>query len=341
MAAVFSIFSFNTTIAMHSGTLANWLAMALGFTIFGLILKLQEKMSFKLLLALILAGASIFLIHYWSSLFFLLVLGCYMSLILLEKGNRRTKLVVVMSLLVSVMLFAFFSGKLTSYLSISYGFAEKIRSPEVLILFWKRLPIFIDSWFFGALANPFMMALALIGIALCFHQKTNFRRLLISWTLVGSLLSIFVSPIGKYVDQWLMWRAIYLIPFQIPAALGLVYLITKLGTLKQSQHGVKENSEDISDAKSSSFAKNENFRVIFYLVINYGVTALLLTLDFPILGALIFFNYFFLTLIVHLKTQKRDVSSILVFMFTMFVTLVLFNYALRTLAPLTIHRMQP
>jgi len=341
MAAVFSIFSFNTTIAMHAGILANWFANALGFMIFGLVLKLQEKMSLKFLFAAILASASVFFIHYWSGVFFALVLGCYLFLTLLERRGSSTKFVVAIVLLASVIVIAIFSSGLASHFFISYGSSENAGPTEVFFIFWIKLPIFIDSWFFGALANPVMITLALIGIVACFYQKTKFSRILVSWTLVGSLLSVFLSSIGRNVNQWVMWRTLYLIPFQIPAALGLFFLLAKLGSLRPSRSTIQWDSGGALHVKSSQRShKNENSIVILYLIIDYVVAALLLALDFPILWSLIFFNYFFLTLIVHFRIQKRDNSSILIFMFTFFVTLLLFNYALRSLAPLTVHRMQ-
>lgn len=342
VAAIFSIFSVNTTVAMHAGILANWLAMALGFTMFSLVLKLQEKVSLKLLFVAILVLASAFFVHYWSTVFFLLVLGCYALLTLLQRGSLSTKFVVALAVLASVALVAIFSSGFALNFFISYGFTENINPPEAFVLFWTRLPIFIDSWFFGALANPVMIALALIGIVVCFYQRTNFCRILISWTVVGSLLSIFVSPIGRYTNQWLTWRTLYLIPFQIPATLGLFFLVAKLRSLKQSSRNIQSDDGDVRHVESSSsLLKDENLKMILYIIVNFIVCALLLTLDFPILGALIFLNYLVLTLIINFKIRKRADNSILVFMFVMLVVLLLLNYALRSLAPLTVHRMQP
>jgi len=342
IAAVFSILSFSTTIAMHAGILANWLAMALGFIMFGLFLKFQEKMSFKLLFATILASASVFLIHYWSGIFFLSTLGCYMFLMLLERRRHSIKLIVAIILLASVILIAPFSSNLISQFYISNGSEESMNFADIFVAFWKRLPIFIDYWFFGALANPVMMALALLGIALCFYQRTNFSRLLISWTIVGSMLSVFLSPIGRYMNQWLTWRSLYLIPFQIPAALGLFFLVSKLGSMQQDIGNVQQDGRNHQHSKSSSsLLKNQNFRVILYLIVDYVVAAVLLTLDFPILLVLLIFNYPVLTLIFHFKIHERDYCPILAFVLVLFVTLLLFNYGLRSLAPLTVHRMQP
>jgi len=340
-ASVFSIFSFTTTVAMHAGILANWLAAALGFIMFGLVLRLKEKMSLKLFFAAVLVAASVFLVHYWSGVFFLLVLGCYMFVILSGRRRDHTKLVVALILLVSVILLALLSSRLVSYL-VSYGFTENMGSTNFFVLFWKKLPILIDSWFFGALANPVIIALAFIGIVRCFCQQTDLSRLLISWVVVGSLLSVFSSLLGKNMNEWLIWRTIYLIPFQIPATLGLFFLIEKLGSIRENECSIQRDEGAVQRVKSSnSFQGNENFKVVFTLVIDYIVCAFLLALDFPIFGALIFFNYLVLTLIVHFKLRKRDNSSIVIFLFVMFVILLLFNYALRSLAPLTVHRLQP
>lgn len=342
VAAVFSLFSFNTTIAMHAGLLANWLAMASVFVMSGFVLKLQEKMSYKILSATILASASVFLIHYWTGIFFSLVLACYLFLVLWELRGHNTKFAVALIFSATAIGIALLSNILTPHLFVSYGYTENTGVIDAFALFWTRLPIFIDSWFFGAFANPVLMGLALVGIVVCFYQKTNFHRLLVSWTIVGSLLSVFVAPIGKNMNQWLMWRTLYLIPFQIPATLGLFFLAAKFESIRQNTPSFKRNSETVHFAEfSPNFPKKSTFIVILYLLIDYMASALLLTLNFPILAALVVFNYIILTLIIHFKFKGRENYSILVFIFVMLVTTLLFNYTLRSLAPLTVHRSQP
>ena len=340
LSAVFTIFSFNTTIAMHAGVLANWLALGLTFVFFGLVLKLQEKRTSKYFFAATLGSAVILLIHYWTWMLSLLVLFCYGLLTWFERKGYNLKVKVVMFLLASLTLASLFLNPLSAYFFPSYGSTSDLGSMNVAVLFWTKLSLFIRYWFFGALANPVMMTLATIGIVLCFSQRTSFRRLLISWTVVGSLLSILTSPIGKNWNQWIMWRALYMIPFQIPAALGLCFL---LGWLGLKARGIKNAQFDRADIRYiGSFRSliSGSYAAIIYLLVNYTLSALLLNFDFSVLVVLILLNCFVVTLILHFKVRKND-SSVLIFLFTLVVTLFLFNYTLRTLAPLALNRMQP
>lgn len=343
-AAAFSTFSFTTTIAMHAGMLANWLDMALGFVMFGLLLGLQKKTRLKLLFVAILTAAVVFLVHYWSGLFFLLVLGCYLLTTLLEQRNLSFKLAVAAVLVTSAVLAALLLSDLALQLFAPYGISsgfEVTRPVEFAVAFWTRLPILIDTWFFGALANPIILALSLVGIALCFHQRTSFNRLLISWTIVGALLSVLVSPIGKDMDQWLLWRTLYLIPFQVLATIGFFFFVAKLGELRTTE-GVAQLNHGVTHCNKYSFSfLDERSFAVLALLIGYASTAFLLTLNFPVVPTLLLFNYPIITLVAHFKMRKRAGNTVLVFVFVLLVTLMLFNYVLRSLAPLAVHRLQP
>lgn len=339
IAAVFSIFSFSTMIGMHAGIAANWFAFALGFVMLGLVLKLQERISLGLIIGVILTLLSILLIHYWSGVFFLLVLGCYVFLMFLERGRHNSKFVVAMILSASAIVILLFSSGIASQLFISAGSAENAGLSDVFALFWTKLSVLIDTWFFGSLANPLFILLSIIGIVICFNEGTKFGRLLISWTIVGSLLTIFLSPVGRNVDQWLLWRALYLIPFQIPAALGLFYFISRLRLSKKTQPEAGMSNASVQPTQSSYLTKQS--MILLSLTAEYVVSAALLTLNFPILGALVLMNCLAITSIVHFEIREKDYSSVVVALFVVFVILLLFNHALRSVAPLTVHRMQP
>ncbi len=340
LSAIFTIFSFNTTIAMHAGILANWLAMGLAFVLFGLVLKLQKKRTLKHFLGVALVSAAIFLVHYWAWTFFSLVLVCYGLLTWFERKGYNLKVKVAVFLLASLTLASVLLSVPSSYFFSSYGSVSDLGPMDVAFLFWTRLPLFINEWFFGALANPVMMTLATIGIVLCFSQRTSFRRLLISWAVVGSLLYILASPIGKNMNQWIMWRALYMIPFQIPAALGLCFLFDLLRLKARPMKNVQSDRADVPYIGSLSSSTSENYAVIFYLLVNYALSSFLLNFDFPVLVVLILLNCFVVTVILHFKVKKND-SFVLIFIFSLVVTLFLFNYTLRSLAPLALNRMQP
>jgi len=336
---VFTVFSFNTTIAMHAGILANWLAIGLAFIFFGLVLQLEKKRTLKHFLLATTVWAAIFFTHYWSWMFFSLVLVCYGLLTWLQREKCNLKIKVLV-LLLALFAFASLLFHLPSlFFFSSYGSSADFSPMNLTLLFWTRLPLFIHYWFFGALANPVMMTLAIFGMVLCFGQRNSFRRLLISWTVVGSLLSILTSSIGKNMNQWIMWRALYDIPFQIPAALGLYFLLSWLG---RKAHAIESVQFDRTDSPHSFFCSSvsENYVVIIYFLVNYIISALFLILDFPVFLVLILLNCFVVTLFLHFKV-KEDVSSVLVFVFALVVTLFLFNYTLRSLAPLALNRMQP
>jgi hypothetical protein len=345
IAAVFSIFSFTTTISMHAGTLANWLAIPLGFVTFGLVLKLLKKPTAKLFLAVTITLISLFLVHYWTGLFFVAVLISYLALELLKERPISVKLVFAGVILVLVALITVFFNDIFSRLLIPYGisnvFTESVNPVEMIGLFWMRLPILIDSWFLGALANPILIGLGLVGAIMCFYRKNRLSRLLISWTIVGSLLTILVSPIGADMSQWLLWRTLYLVPFQVQAAIGFWFVSSKLASLGQNGSDFKQHYKSLCGLKSQNgFKRNQNFMIILYISTDFVISAFL-GLNVPTLLSLILLNYLILTLIIYLKTKPTEHNLVLVFIFNLLIVLVLFNCTLRSLAPLTVHRFLP
>lgn len=345
IAAVFSIFSFTTTISIHAGILANWFAVALGFVVFGLVIKLLEKITLKLVLVAVAALMSLFLVHFWTGLFFVAVLASFLALILWERRRFSVKLAVAgIILALGVLIVVFFSG-LLSRLLIPYGisnvFTNGVSSEEMILLFGTRLSVLIDSWFLGALANPVIVGLSLIGTIVCFYRRTPLSRLLISWTVVGSLLSLLVSPIGADMNQWLLWRILYLIPFQILAALGLGFIGSKLLDLERNKSDFTVPSKGLSNLKSQNESTGyRDLLVVFYLVTDFMISAVL-SLSLPALVSFIFLNYLILTLIIHFEIRTRGYNQILVFMFSFLIVLALLNYTLRSLAPLSVTRFLP
>jgi MFS family permease len=338
-AALFSLFSLNTTIAMHSGILANWFAMALGFMGFGLILKLEKRSDVKIILATIVVWFTLFLIHYWSAAFFLIVLGFYLFLRSFERFGKKRKLILG-TLLIGIASLAIVSSEyLISIFFAPYGSTQNANHANIAVLFWTKLQTLIDSWFFGAFANPVMFILTIIGATSYFYRRTSFNRLITAWTICGSLLSVLVSPIGANMNQWLTWRTLYLLPLQISAALGIFVLVSKLRTKEDGIYLKTGDNNPMRRPLTSSPYKQE-IMTVFYLGIGYGFGAFLLVLGIPIVLVLVFLSPLVVSLI-NLKSKRTEKNVILAFIFVTFVTLVLFNYTLRSLAPLTLNRMQP
>lgn len=344
IAAVFSVFSFTTTISMYAGTLANWLAVALGFVVFGIVIKLLKKVTLKLFLALTVALMAVFLVHYWTGLFYTAVLASYVALVLWERRRFSAKLAVAGVILALGILIAVFSSGVLTRLFIPYGisnvFTTGVSPQKMIALFGTRLSVLIDSWFLGALANPVMIGLSVIGISVCFYRRSGLSRLLISWTVAGSLLSILVSPIGANMNQWLLWRILYLIPFQVLAAFGLGFISSKLVGIGQKSN-FSLSSKILCNLKSQNESIGyQDLLIVLYLVTDFAISAVL-SLSLPVLFSFIFLNYVILTLIIHFKIRTRGYNKILVFMFSFLIVLALLNHTLRSLAPLSVDRFLP
>jgi len=58
----------------------------------------------------------------------------------------------------------------------------------------------------------------------------KFNRLILCWLVAPSLVILALVPSSEY----LYWRIIYVIPFQIPAAIGLHWLLNKVKSMIDS-----------------------------------------------------------------------------------------------------------
>jgi hypothetical protein len=94
-----------------------------------------------------------------------------------------------------------------------------------LTLLLPSLSHMADRWVGGAFGSPLVYILGILGMASMVDLQKNFNRLLLCWVLVPSL-AIFALVPGM---ESLYYRIAYVIPFQIPVAVGFSWLLWRLG----------------------------------------------------------------------------------------------------------------
>jgi hypothetical protein len=81
----------------------------------------------------------------------------------------------------------------------------------------------VRLWVGGVFGNPLLVVLAVFGV-FCFADfAKRFNRLVLLWVAVPSLALFGVSPSTFYV-----YRLVYLVPFQVLAAAGLYWIVSRL-----------------------------------------------------------------------------------------------------------------
>jgi hypothetical protein len=226
LSSFLTAFSINTTVGVFAGIFANWLALSWIMLFFAVLLNVPVKgLKFSIPLAFFL-NFLILATHAWTWIFLVMILLTYLVLklgpmiirerdIKLEKDCKTVLLIILANVFIIAIMFLIMSRselvQLSSEVLITFNFQNSIESFSILIF---TIRYYVGS-FFG---NPIIFLFAIIGVFMLKDLKNNFRILIVSYLLVASMITIFVG-------QFWQWRILYMVPFQILAALGYAYIV--------------------------------------------------------------------------------------------------------------------
>ncbi|MCP8314404.1 MAG: hypothetical protein H3Z53_08565 [archaeon] len=240
LSSIFSVFSFQTTAGMYGYLLANWFIIIEMMLFFTFLLKSLEKHSIIYSLIAGLISIAALLTHPYTWLIMISILFSYITLtFLIRSGIRKDILFLLIPLVIIIMVFVpyfiYFSGSMYGTSSF-WGFVEymlmvmKNINISNFVDLQPALSLMVQRWVGGAFGNPLIIALAILGMASMADLSKSFHRLVLCWILVPSLAFFLIVS----SQEWLYWRIVYVIPFQIPAAIGLYWLLNKLRSMLHS-----------------------------------------------------------------------------------------------------------
>ncbi len=222
LAAILSVFSFNTTVGIWAGFYANWLALVEVFLFLAVLLGFSRSPSNTKLFILTILSLSILLTHPWTWVIVLLVTTVFIGS--LWKDTRKTILVRCLVLILIINVLVDFAknqifGSLVAAQDASMSLSHSGVSQS--LGFWPNI---ISGLFFaydGLLANAILLGLSLIAIFYLKFQN-QFERLLILWVALSSLPFPFLSSL-------LQTRILYNLPFSTLTTIGLILAIPQIG----------------------------------------------------------------------------------------------------------------
>jgi hypothetical protein len=223
LASFLTAVSFQTLIGIYAGFYANWFALVIGYLSFVFLFRYLKKAgNHNLVLYWVLLVLLLFAhVYTWSVL--TLVAGIF--LVIMLKLNIYTKKRVILLLLISLSTVAIDFARSPSITSHT-GIASDIRVANVYGIgvqqFFGRWDNLDDSvhGFFGAMFGNFMI----LVLGLYWLLRSDFRQP--STVLLMIFLSMAVIPVS--VGDWVVQtRILYEIPFQIPTAIALSYILTR------------------------------------------------------------------------------------------------------------------
>jgi hypothetical protein len=250
MSSLFSSFSFQITVGLFGYFLANWLAIIESLVLMIFLLNSFEKQSWKYLAASAVMGFSVLLTHPYTWDVLMAILIIYFAWALIGKRSRREReILLLILLLASNFLFytvyalaPFGKGISSSAGGGIYEVGSGISVSNLLNL-QRNVAMIVQSYVGGLLGNPLLVLLAIVGVFSMFDFAKRFNKIMILWIAVPALALLAVSPDPYY------YRFLYLIPIQIQAAVGVVWIMTRLEVVK------------------SWFKTNRNFRIFKILIV--------------------------------------------------------------------------
>jgi hypothetical protein len=231
--SLFSAFSFQVTVGLFSYFMANWLAIIESLILLVFLMKSSKKQSWKYMTASAVMGMTVLLTHpyTWDVLMAILIL--YSAWALIIKRSRRKREILLLALLLASN-FAFYTAYALAPFGKGLGSAEQGNLHQValgvnvsnILNLQNNLTSIVQSFVGGLLGNPLLILLAVVGVFSMFDFAERFNKIMMLWVVVPSLALLAVSPDPYY------YRFLYLIPIQVQAAAGLLWIINKLGYVR-------------------------------------------------------------------------------------------------------------
>jgi hypothetical protein len=222
LASFITAVSFHTLIGIYAGFYANWLALIIGYSSFVFLFRFLKKPSklnlvlYSNLLILTLLSHT----HTWSML--AIVMAIFLVVMLALNYYHRKRIVLLLLIVVSSVIIdvgrAALLGTTTGF-ELNIEQATQNAGPSNFVNRWENLTHTVQVFVGGQLSNSIVF---LLGLYWLFYS--NLREVATIYIMIFLSLGIIPFLFGDYTIQS---RVFHNIPFQIPAAIGLSYIIRK------------------------------------------------------------------------------------------------------------------
>jgi hypothetical protein len=238
LAAFLTVVSFQVLIGIFAGFYANWIALITGYFSLGFLFRfLHHPQTSTLMIFAALLIATLFAhVYTWTIISFCAAIFLIL-LLLLRRRDYSRKAILLALVIVGVSAAVDISKSLAT--NSSSGIFQDVElsgtlmGPEEFTRRWDILIFTVYSGLGGIMANSVVMLLGLYWVFKSDYKKPSTLFLLV-------FLSMAILPL--FFGDWVIQsRTIYLIPFQIPASLGLSYLLVKKKPEKANLYTSKQN----------------------------------------------------------------------------------------------------
>jgi len=230
LSSILSVFSLSNVVGGTIGLLSNWFSLSLWFLTIFLLLRYIKGRSKMLFLGAIFASVAAMLSHSWTWEVLMGIIFIYEIYSFMIKKTTQFELKSVITFLglngiFRILYFYFRPGQQSWTISTSGQMARGLFQPLMIFSYFYKV------WGLTSLSSQYsnflIPALGVIGMVTIIKRRNTLDRMLTAWFFLCSL-GVYASQIRGEV-MWMpdshAWRFLYLIPYHIPAAQGLINLI--------------------------------------------------------------------------------------------------------------------
>jgi len=222
-----------TAAGMYTGIVASWVALTIWTLslVFLFVAKSRGKFLASIL-GLTFGSLAVLLIHPWTWLGMIVQLIAYPVIVAVLRLKRsfRDFVAVLVAVLCNLGVLAFsllYMAKTQGWRiseALSLG-QNAIGSKYFGFGSWEIIVFFSQIW--SQFLNPLFLGLSILGVLVVALRRDRFGAVVLSWIVAASVISIVAAPMDYNPliptrGETEIFRAMFLTPFQIPVALGLL-----------------------------------------------------------------------------------------------------------------------
>jgi hypothetical protein len=235
LSSTLSIFSITNFLGGTIGLLSNWFALALWNVFIWVFALYSEREKLVYLVAASLLSFVIFFSHAWSWTILILIVFVFQSIMIASgkktlRGSVPVFALILVGLLVRVGVFSVFGEPFEPVASEEAALFYNLFNPRMVFAYLKNISALTSIS--AQYTNFLVPALALLGMFKIVRRGSYRDRMVTALVMVCSV-GIYASGVTSF-DAWMpeshAWRFLFLIPYHIPAAEGLMVLLSRIGS---------------------------------------------------------------------------------------------------------------
>jgi hypothetical protein len=219
--ALITSFSFDVTVGIWAGYLANWLAMIIAFFFLAGFLFLEKTRRKTMLVPLILSSLALLLTHPWT---WALILATTLVFALTGPRNQRRFLTTSVIVLIAGGVVVDFAKNLVAggtTLATDLGTKTPVFGISQLLLFWPNIYGALIIFYDGLLGNALLLGLSAIPF-LVIRFQNRMENMLACWVASASVPFALLNSFHQT-------RLIYDLPLPPLVAMGILFLMSRAG----------------------------------------------------------------------------------------------------------------